>query len=58
MTTNRKDTTMTTTTCPGCHGAGTEMSGTTHAGLAEHLACDECGPDCPQDCGCRVDAEG
>lgn len=57
MTTNRKDTTMTTTTCPGCHGAGTEMSGTTHAGLAEHLACDECGPDCPQDCGCRVDAE-
>lgn len=46
---------MTTTTCPGCHGAGTEMSGTTHAGLAEHLACDECGPDCPQDCGCRVD---
>ena len=48
---------MTTTTCPGCHGAGTEMSGTTHAGLAEHLACDECGPDCPQDCGCRVDAE-
>ncbi len=31
MTTNRKDTTM-TTTCPNCHGAGTEMSGTTHAG--------------------------
>ena len=44
-----------TTTCPGCHGAGTEPSGTTHAGLAEHLACGECGPDCPQDCGCRVD---
>ncbi len=41
--------------CPGCHGAGTEPSGTTHAGLAEQLACDECGPDCPQDCGCRVD---
>ena len=46
-----------TTTCPGCHGAGTEPSGTTHAGLAEHLACGECGPDCAADCGCRVDAE-
>ena len=41
--------------CPGCHGSGTEPSGTTHAGLAEHLACGECGPGCPQDCGCRVD---
>ena len=46
-----------TTSCPGCHGAGTEPSGTTHAGLAEHLACGECGPGCPPDCGCRVDAE-
>ena len=46
-----------TAPCPGCHGTGTEPSGTTHAGLAEQLACDECGPDCPQDCGCRVDAE-
>ena len=45
-----------TTSCPGCHGAGTEPSGTTHAGLAEHLACGECGPGCPPDCGCRVDA--
>ena len=45
------------TRCPGCHGAGTEPSGTTHAGLAEHLACGECGPGCPPDCGCRVDAE-
>ena len=24
--------TATTDRCPGCHGAGTEMSGTTHAG--------------------------
>ena len=49
--------TATTDRCPGCHGAGTEPSGTTHAGLAEHLACGECGPGCPPDCGCRVDAE-
>ena len=46
-----------TAPCHGCHGTGNEPSGTTYAGLAEQLACDECGPDCPQDCGCRVDAE-
>ena len=47
--------TATTERCPGCHGTGTEPSGTTHAGIAEHLACGECGPDCAADCGCRVD---
>jgi hypothetical protein len=46
-----------TAPCHGCHGTGNEPSGTTYAGLAEQLACDECGPDCAQDCGCRVDSE-
>ena len=57
MTTNREDTTMTTTTCPGCHGAGTEMSGVTYAGMSEYVGCHECGPECPDDCGCRVGPE-
>lgn len=38
-----------------CQGSGTEPSGTVHAGLAEQLPCGDCGPDCPDDCGCRAD---
>lgn len=57
MTTNREDATMTTETCPGCHGSGIEMSGVTYAGHSEYVGCHDCGPGCPSDCGCRVDAE-
>ena len=45
---------MTTTTCPGCHGSGIEMSGVTYAGMSEYVGCHECGPECPDDCGCRA----
>ncbi len=48
---------MTTETCPGCHGSGIEMSGVTYAGHSEYVGCHDCGPGCPSDCGCRVDAE-
>ena len=49
--------TATTDRCPGCHGSGIEMSGVTYAGMSEYVGCHECGPECPDDCGCRVDAE-
>lgn len=49
--------TATTERCPGCHGSGIEMSGVTYAGMSEYVGCHECGPECPDDCGCRVDAE-
>ncbi len=48
---------MTTETCPGCHGSGTESTGVTYGGLSEYVGCHDCGPGCPSDCGCRVDAE-
>ena len=46
--------TATTERCPGCHGSGIEMSGVTYAGMSEYVGCHECGPECPDDCGCRV----
>ena len=46
--------TATTERCPGCHGSGIEMSGVTYAGMSEYVGCHECGPGCPDDCGCRV----
>lgn len=46
--------TATTDRCPGCHGSGIEMSGVTYAGMSEYVGCHECGPECPDDCGCRV----
>ena len=46
--------TATTGRCPGCHGSGIEMSGVTYAGMAEYVGCHECGPECPDDCGCRA----
>ena len=49
--------TATTDRCPGCHGSGIEMSGVTYAGMSEYVGCHECSPECPDDCGCRVDAE-
>ena len=49
--------TATTDRCPGCHGSGIEMSGVTYAGMSEYVGCHDCGPECPDDCGCRVDAE-
>ena len=45
------------THCPGCHGSGIEMSGVTYAGISEYVGCHECGPECPDDCGCRVGPE-
>ena len=49
--------TATTERCPGCHGSGIEMSGVTYAGMSEYVGCHECGPGCPDDCGCRVGPE-
>ena len=49
--------TATTDRCPGCHGSGIEMSGVTYAGISEYVGCHECGPECPDDCGCRVGPE-
>lgn len=46
--------TATTERCPGCHGSGIEMSGVTYAGMSEYVGCHECGPECPDDCGCRA----
>ena len=46
--------TATTDRCPGCHGSGIEMSGVTYAGMSEYVGCHECGPECPDDCGCRA----
>jgi len=46
--------TATTDRCPGCHGSGIEMSGVTYAGISEYVGCHECGPECPDDCGCRA----
>jgi hypothetical protein len=43
-----------TAPCPGCHGSGIEPSGVTYAGMSEYVGCHECGPGCPDDCGCRV----
>jgi len=46
--------TATTDRCPGCHGSGIEMSGVTYAGMSEYVGCHECGPECPDYCGCRA----
>lgn len=46
--------TATTDRCPGCGGSGMEPTGVTYAGMFEYVGCHECGPECPDDCGCRA----